>query len=64
MRLDPTEKVAVPFARETVRYEPARIQQLGRDAMQTLSREEFVELVAVASVANMICRLGIIVGAR
>lgn len=62
--LDPTEEVIVPFARETVWYEPARIQQLGRNAMQTLSREEFVELVAVASVANMICRLGIIVGAR
>lgn len=62
--LDATEKVVVSFARETVWYEPARIQQLGRNAMQTLSREEFIELVTVASVANMICRLGIVVGAR
>jgi len=61
--LDAKEKVIVSFARESVRYQPARIQQLGRNAMQTLSREEFVELVAVASVANMICRLGIVAGA-
>jgi AhpD family alkylhydroperoxidase len=57
------EQQIVAFARETVWYEPARIQQLGRNAMQGLSREEFVELVAVASIANMICRLGILAGA-
>jgi len=57
------EQQIVAFARETVWYEPARIQQLGRHAMQGLSREEFVELVAVASIANMTCRLGILAGA-
>jgi len=31
--------------------------------MQTLSREEFIELVAVTSMANMICRLAAVVGA-
>jgi len=61
--LTATEKQIVAFARETVWYEPARIQQLGRHAMQGLSREEFVELVAVASIANMLCRLGILAGA-
>ncbi len=62
--LDPLEQVVVPFARESIWYEPARIQQLGREAMKSLSREEFVELVAVVSIANMICRLGILVGVR
>ena len=62
--LDGKEQVIASFARESVWYAPARVQQLGRDAMQTLSREEFVELVAVASIANMVCRLGIITGAR
>jgi AhpD family alkylhydroperoxidase len=57
------ERQIVSIARETVWYEPARIQQLGRNALQILSRDEFVELVAVASVANMICRLGILAGA-
>ena len=61
--LDPTERVAISFARETVWYEPVRIQQLGRGAMRALSREEFVELVATASIANMVCRLGTVVGA-
>jgi alkylhydroperoxidase family enzyme len=60
--LDPVEKLVVSFARETVWYEPVRVQQLGRDAMQSLSREEFVELVAVTSMANMICRLETVVG--
>ena len=61
--LEPKEKLIVSFARETVWYEPARVQQLGREAMRTLSREEFIELVAVTSMANMICRLGAVVGA-
>jgi alkylhydroperoxidase family enzyme len=61
--LDPKEKLIVSFARETVWYEPARVQQLGRDVMQTLSREEFIELVAVTSMTNMICRLWTVVGA-
>jgi alkylhydroperoxidase family enzyme len=59
--LEPKEKLIVSFARETVWYEPARVQQLGRDAMRTLSREEFIELVAVTAMANMICRLGAVV---
>lgn len=59
--LDAKEALMLSFARETVWYEPARIQRRGREAMQTLSREEFVELVAVASVANMVCRLGAVV---
>jgi alkylhydroperoxidase family enzyme len=62
--LDPVERIAVPFARETVWYEPAQIQRRGRAVMKELSREQFVELVAVASVANMVCRLGIVVGVR
>jgi len=61
--LNEKERVIVSFARETIWYEPGRVQQLGRDAMQTLSREEFVELVAVASIANVVCRLGIFAGA-
>ena len=61
--LDPKEKLIVSFARETVWYEPARVQQFGRNAMRTLSREEFIELVAVTAMANMICRLGAVVSA-
>ncbi|HXV36154.1 MAG TPA: carboxymuconolactone decarboxylase family protein [Myxococcota bacterium] len=59
--LDAKQRTALSFARETVWYEPARIQRRGREAMQSLSRDEFIELVAVASIANMVCRLGAIV---
>jgi len=62
--LDPVERIAVPFARETVWYEPAQVQRRGREIMKELSREQFVELAAVASLANMVCRLGIVVGVR
>jgi uncharacterized peroxidase-related enzyme len=56
--LDPVEQQLVPFARETVWYEPARIQRRGRELLRTLSREQFIELVVVAALANVLCRLG------
>jgi len=62
--LDPVEQVAVSFAPETVWYEPAQIQRRGREVMQVLSREQFIELVAVASLANVLCRLAMVLHAR
>lgn len=55
--LDPVEAAVVPYARETLWYEPASIQQRGRALLQQLSSEQFLEVVAVASLANMVCRL-------
>ncbi len=62
--LDPVERIAVPFARETVWYQPAQIQRHGRQVLETLSREQFIELVTVAALANVVCRLGFTWGAR
>ena len=62
--LDAVERIAVPFARETVWYEPAQIQRRGREVLKELSRDRFVELVSVAALANMVCRLEIVVGTR
>jgi len=59
--LDPVERIVVPFARETVWYRPAQIQRRAREVKQTLSRESFVELIAVAGVANALCRLAAVV---
>jgi alkylhydroperoxidase family enzyme len=56
--LDAVESVAVPFARETVWYQPARIQKRAREVMGALSREQFTELIAVVSLANALCRIG------
>jgi alkylhydroperoxidase family enzyme len=57
--LDPIEKLAIPFARETVWYQPMQIQRRGREVMETLSREQFLELVGVAAVGNVLCRASI-----
>jgi AhpD family alkylhydroperoxidase len=61
--LDPVERIVVPFARETVWYQPAPIQRRAREVKQALSRERFVELIAVVAVANALCRLGGVVRA-
>ena len=60
-RLDRVESVAVPFARETIWYRSAQIQRRARAVQEQLSGAEFLELVGIASYANMLCRLGILV---
>lgn len=55
--LDPQEQRLVPFARETVWYDTPRLQSLSREVEHELTREEFVEAVAVLSIANAVCRL-------
>jgi alkylhydroperoxidase family enzyme len=57
--LDPLERALVPFARETIRYEPAQIQRRARALRAELSRGQFVELVGIAALANMLCRLDV-----
>lgn len=58
--LDPVERVILPYARETLWYEPAAIQRRGRALLRQLSGEQFVELIGVASLANMVGRLDVI----
>ena len=55
--LAPVEAVALPFARETIWYQPAAIQRRSRAVRDTLPRAEYVELLATVAAANMICRL-------
>jgi AhpD family alkylhydroperoxidase len=62
--LDPVESIAVPFARETVWYQPARIQKRAREVMAALTREQFTELIAVASLANALCRIAPVLQGR
>lgn len=58
-RLDPAESVILPFARETIWYRPAPIQRRARAVREVLSGPQFLELLGVASLANMLCRLDI-----
>ena len=58
--LDPVEAAFVPYARETLWCEPATIQRRGRRLLQQLAPEQFLELVGLASLANMVGRLDVI----
>jgi AhpD family alkylhydroperoxidase len=60
--LDAVERVVVPFARETIWYEPARIQRRARAVRAQLSEAQFVEAIGVAALGNGLCRMGAILG--
>jgi AhpD family alkylhydroperoxidase len=60
--LDEVERLIVSFARETVWYQPVRIQRRCREIQSHLSREQFLELLGVVALANTICRLGVLSG--
>lgn len=57
--LDPVEQTAVPFARETIWYRPAQIQRRARAVRAQLTRDQFLELVGIVSLANTLCRLSV-----
>ena len=58
--LDPIEALIVPYARETIWYEPASVQRSGRRLQQELTTPQFLEVIGIASLANMVCRLAIL----
>jgi len=58
--LDEVESLVVPFARETVWYQPARVQRRARDLQAKLTEEQFVDFIAVAALANTMGLLGAI----
>jgi alkylhydroperoxidase family enzyme len=60
--LDETERLVVPFARETIWYEPARIQRRARVLKERLTEPQLVEAIGVAALGNGLCRMGAILG--
>jgi alkylhydroperoxidase family enzyme len=62
-RLDPREARLVPFARETVRYQPAAIQTRLRAVTNGFSDDEVLEAVGFAALANALCRLSVVLDA-
>jgi AhpD family alkylhydroperoxidase len=56
--LDQVERVLVPFARETIWYEPAALQRRARAVRDRLSAPQFLESIGVVALANGLCRLG------
>ena len=59
--LDPVERLLVPFARETIWYEPALVQRRARALRDRLAGPQFIEAIGVASLANGLCRMGAMV---
>jgi AhpD family alkylhydroperoxidase len=59
--LDPVERLLVPFARETIWYEPTLIQRRARALRDRLDTAQFLEAIGVAALANGLCRLGAMV---
>jgi alkylhydroperoxidase family enzyme len=60
--LDKTERRIVLLARETVWYQPAQIQRKCREFADDMTREQLLEFIGAVSIANAICRLGILNG--
>ena len=57
-RVDDIERLLVPFARETIWYEPAPLQRRARMLRDRLSGPQLLEAIGVASLANGLCRMG------
>lgn len=55
--LDDTERLLLPFARETVWYQPAQLQRRARPLSLSLSAEQFTDAIGVMALANALCRL-------
>ena len=59
--LDAVERLLVPFARETIWYEPAPLQRRARALLDRLSAPQVLEAIGVAALANGLCRMGAMV---
>ncbi|HWO40294.1 MAG TPA: hypothetical protein VNO43_00625 [Candidatus Eisenbacteria bacterium] len=59
--LDSVERLLVPFARETIWYEPALIQRRARGLRGRVSDPQLLEAIGAASLANGLCRMGAMV---
>jgi len=55
--LDATERLLLPFARETLWYEPAALQRRTRALREALSAAQLIEAIGVAALANALCRM-------
>jgi alkylhydroperoxidase family enzyme len=62
--LDAVERLLVPFARETIWYEPAVVQRRARALRDRLGGEQVFEAIGVAALANGLCRMNATVAAH
>jgi alkylhydroperoxidase family enzyme len=55
--LDVAERLLLPFARETLWYEPAALQRRTRTLRETLTAAQLIEAIGVTALANALCRM-------
>jgi alkylhydroperoxidase family enzyme len=60
LKLDAFERKVLGFARETVRYQTRRLQELAQDFAKGLKREVVLEIVGLVSYANGLARMSIL----
>jgi len=60
-QLDATERLLLPFVRETLWYEPAVLQRRIRVLRDHLSPPQLTEAIGVAAMANALCRMTAVV---
>jgi alkylhydroperoxidase family enzyme len=58
--LDPVETAVVRFARETIWYQPVRVQRRAAELRELLTAEQFVDVIGTVSLANALCRCGVV----
>jgi alkylhydroperoxidase family enzyme len=61
--LDEIETRILPYVRETIWYQAPTAQRRGRELRAQLSNEQFLETVGIAALANMVCRLPLVLDA-
>jgi alkylhydroperoxidase family enzyme len=59
-KLEPFELKALRFARETVRYQTRRVQELAQNFARGVEREVLLEIVGLVSYANGLARMSIL----
>ena len=62
--LQPIERLLMQFARETLWYQPTTLQRHARLLREQMSNEQLIEAIAVASLANGVCRMAAVVMAE
>jgi alkylhydroperoxidase family enzyme len=58
--LDDREELILPYVRETIWYRAAAAQRRGQELRTRLQSAAFVETVGAAALANMVCRLALV----
>ncbi len=62
--LDAVERLLLPYARETLWYQPAALQRHTRLLREHLDTEQLIEAVGVTAMANGLCRMAAVVMAE